>query len=99
MPKRDRRVGGVGFTQVSERPRIPPPHTCGEAIEPDETDVVVEAEEVEPVPRFGGPADTAPRMRVMFHASHFPEDDPDVMRGCTEPLGDRARAELRPEPF
>ena len=47
MPKRDRPVGGVGFTQVSERPRIPPPHTCGEAIEPDETDVV-EAEEVEP---------------------------------------------------
>jgi hypothetical protein len=43
MPKRGRPVGGVGFTQVSERPRIPPPHTCGEAIEPDETDVVVEA--------------------------------------------------------
>jgi hypothetical protein len=35
MSKRDRPRWGRGLHPGSERPRIPPPPTCGEAIEPD----------------------------------------------------------------
>ncbi|MBD0281675.1 MAG: hypothetical protein ICV69_05710 [Thermoleophilaceae bacterium] len=63
---------------MSERPRTTCP-TCGEAIDPDESDVV-EAVEVAPVPGFGAPGDTADGMSVVFHESCFPEGDPRYRR-------------------
>jgi hypothetical protein len=63
---------------MNERPRTLCP-TCGEPIEPDETEVV-EAEEVRPAPGFGAPEDTAPGMRYAFHEACFPEDDPRYRR-------------------
>jgi len=63
---------------MSDRPRTPCAG-CGEAIEPDETDVV-EAEEIEPVPGFGAPADTAEGMRAVFHERCFPAGDPRYRR-------------------
>ena len=60
---------------MSDRPRTPCP-TCGQAIEPDETDVV---EAVEIVPVAGEtiivPEDVVGR-RAAFHPACFPDDDP-----------------------
>ena len=58
---------------MSDRPRTECP-TCGEAIEPEETDVV-EAVEVVPVPGFGAPNDTTEGMGALFHPDCFPEGD------------------------
>jgi hypothetical protein len=63
---------------VSDRPRTSCP-TCGEAIEPDETDVI-EAVEIRSVGGFGAPADTAEGMRVVFHPACFPQGDPSYRR-------------------
>jgi hypothetical protein len=63
---------------MSERPRTICP-TCGEAIEPDETDVV-EAVEIEDASTFGEPGDVVEGMRAVFHAAHFPEGDPRYRR-------------------
>ena len=56
---------------MSDRPRTICP-TCGEAIEPDESDVV-EAVEIVPVQGSGAPSDIAEGMRVVFHPSCFPK--------------------------
>jgi hypothetical protein len=63
---------------MSERPLTLCPR-CGDAIEPDESDVVG-AVEIVPVPGFGAPADTAEGMRALFHPSCFREGDPRYRR-------------------
>jgi hypothetical protein len=63
---------------MSDRPRTIYP-TCGQAIEPDEPDVV-EAVEIRPMPGFGARGDTAEGMKYAFHESCFPEGDPNYRR-------------------
>jgi hypothetical protein len=64
---------------MSDRPRTIC-RTCGEAIEPDETDVV-EAEEIRATPGQGDAAyDTAPGLRAVFHERCFREGDPNYRR-------------------
>jgi hypothetical protein len=63
---------------MSERRRTLCP-TCGEAIEPDEPDVI-EAEEMVSMPGMGAPGDAEPGLRVVFHEAHFPEGDPRYRR-------------------
>jgi hypothetical protein len=59
---------------MSDRRRTLCP-TCGQPIEPDETDVV-EAVEIDPMVGFGEGPDTAEGMRDVFHPACFPEGDP-----------------------
>ena len=60
---------------VSDRPRTPCP-TCGQAIKPDETDVVDAVEIGLLGPTFGGPSEPAEVRHAAFHPSCFPEGDP-----------------------
>jgi|Tabmets5t2r1_1033131.scaffolds.fasta_scaffold601375_1 hypothetical protein len=70
---------------MSDRPRRPRTlcPACGEAIEPNEPDVV-EAVKLEPAPGFGAPGDVAEGMNVVFHESCFPEGDPNYRRVSSE---------------
>jgi hypothetical protein len=63
---------------MSDRPRTICP-TCGEPIEPEDTDVI-EAEEIRPAPGFGAPGDTVRGMKYVFHKGCFPENDPKYRR-------------------
>jgi hypothetical protein len=63
---------------MSDRSRTLCP-TCGEAIEPDEPDVV-EAVKLEPAPAFGASGDVVEGMKFVFHADCFPEDAPNYRR-------------------
>ena len=60
---------------VSDRPRTPCP-TCGQAIKPDETDVVDAVEIGLLGPTFGGPSEPAEVRHAAFHPSCFSEGDP-----------------------
>lgn len=70
--------GGDRGRVMSGRPRTLCP-TCGEAIEPDEPDVI-EAVEIVSVPGSGAPGDVAEGMKAVFHESCFPEGDPNYRR-------------------
>jgi hypothetical protein len=63
---------------VGDRPRTICPR-CGEAIEPDESNVV-EAVEVVSTPGFGAAGDEAEGMRAVFHSACFDEGDPNYRR-------------------
>ena len=63
---------------MSDRTRTICP-SCGEAIEPDESDVV-EAVEIVSVPAFGAPDNVAEGMKALFHERCFPEGHPNYRR-------------------
>jgi hypothetical protein len=60
---------------MTERPRTLCP-TCGEAIEPDEVNVVEADELAEMPPTFGGTGEIEVIRRAAFHPACFPQRHP-----------------------